>query len=154
MTNLMFEHDRIAAPDDAPKVHIIPFGLEDTVSYEGGTAKAPQATFRAAKEVELWDDELWKEPIRSFNEEIIETGPIAPTIEEGMGQLEGLVRKTLEAGAFPMTLGFASDAQYLHDTSWLRKRTSANPLDMGYYTPEVHEAAFALPAYIRKGLES
>ena len=105
MTNLMFEHDRIAAPEDAPRVHIIPFGLEDTVSYEGGTSKAPQAIFRAAKEVELWDDELWKEPIRSFNEEIIETGPIAPTIEEGMGQLEGLVRKTLEAGAFPMTLG-------------------------------------------------
>ena len=52
-----------------------------------------------------------------------------------------------------MTLGFASDAQYPHDASWLRKRTSANPLDMGYYTPEVHEAAFALPAYIRKGLE-
>ena len=105
MTNWMFEHDRIAAPEDAPRVHIIPFGLEDTVSYEGGTSKAPQAIFRAAKEVELWDDELWKEPIRSFNEEIVETGPIAPTIEEGMGQLEGLVRKTLEAGAFPMTLG-------------------------------------------------
>ncbi|NNU16739.1 agmatinase [Parvularcula sp. ZS-1/3] len=105
MTNLMFEHDRIAAPEDAPRVHIIPFGLEDTVSYEGGTAKAPEAIFRAAKEVELWDDELWREPIRSFNEEIIETGPIAKTIEEGMGQLEALVRKTLEAGAFPMTLG-------------------------------------------------
>lgn len=105
MTNLMFEHDRIAAPEDAPKVHIIPFGLEDTVSYEGGTAKAPQAIFRAAKEVELWDDELWKEPIRSFNEEIIETGPIAETIEEGMGQLAQLVQKTIDAGAFPMTLG-------------------------------------------------
>ncbi|MCQ8184186.1 agmatinase [Parvularcula sp. BGMRC 0090] len=101
----MFEHDRIPAPDDAPKVHIIPFGLEDTVSYEGGTAKAPQAIFRAAKEVELFDDELWQEPIRKFNEEIVETGPIAPTIEEGMGQLEDLVRKTLDAGAFPMTLG-------------------------------------------------
>jgi hypothetical protein len=45
MTNLMFEHDRIAAPDDAPRVHIIPFGLEDTVSYEGGTAKAPENSY-------------------------------------------------------------------------------------------------------------
>lgn len=52
-----------------------------------------------------------------------------------------------------MTLGFASDANYPHDATWLRRRTSANPLDMGYYTPEVHEAAFALPAYIRRGLE-
>ncbi|MEO1658357.1 MAG: agmatinase family protein [Pseudomonadota bacterium] len=102
---LMFEHDRIPAPDDAPKVHIIPFGLEDTVSYEGGTAKAPEAIFRAAKEVELWDDELWMEPIRHFNEEIVESGPIAETIEEGMGQLSGLVQRALDAGAFPMTLG-------------------------------------------------
>ncbi|MCQ8184185.1 polyamine aminopropyltransferase [Parvularcula maris] len=52
-----------------------------------------------------------------------------------------------------MTLGFASDAQYPHDETWLARRTSANPLEMGYYTPEVHAAAFALPAYIRKGLE-
>jgi agmatinase len=102
---LMFEHDRIPAPDDAPKVHIIPFGLEDTVSYEGGTSRAPEAVFRAAKEVELFDDELWKESIRSFQEEIIETGPIADTIEEGMGQLEKLVRQTMEAGAFPLTIG-------------------------------------------------
>ncbi|MEM9810204.1 MAG: agmatinase family protein [Pseudomonadota bacterium] len=101
----MFEHDRIPAPDNAPKVHIIPFGLEDTVSYEGGTAKAPQAIFRAAKEVELFDDELWKEPIRDFNEEIIDTGTIADTIEEGMGQLSGFVQQALDAGAFPLTLG-------------------------------------------------
>lgn len=105
MPNWMFEHDRIAAPDDAPRVHIIPFGLEDTVSYEGGTAKAPEAIFRAAKEVELFDDELWCEPIRRFNEEIVETGPIAETIEEGMGQLAALVQESLNAGAFPMTLG-------------------------------------------------
>jgi agmatinase len=105
MTNWMFEHDRIAAPADAPKVHIIPFGLEDTVSYEGGTAKAPQAVFRAAKEVELFDDEFWCEPIRRFNEEIVDTGTIAGTIEEGMGQLESFVRQAVEAGAFPLTIG-------------------------------------------------
>ncbi|MEE4208336.1 MAG: polyamine aminopropyltransferase, partial [Parvularcula sp.] len=52
-----------------------------------------------------------------------------------------------------MTLGFASDAQYPHDETWLARRISRNPMDMNYYTPEVHEASFALPAYIRKGLD-
>jgi spermidine synthase len=52
-----------------------------------------------------------------------------------------------------MTLGFASDAQYPHDETWLARRISKNPMEMRYYTPEVHEAAFALPAYIRAAIE-
>ncbi len=52
-----------------------------------------------------------------------------------------------------MTLGFASDAHYPHDATWLAKRMSANPLEFKYYNAEVHEAAFALPAYIRNALE-
>ena len=41
---------------------LIPFGLEQSVSYEGGTAQGPQAIIDCSPQLELFDDELWREP--------------------------------------------------------------------------------------------
>jgi len=40
------------------KVLIIPFGLENTVSYESGTKMGPKKIIKASHQVELFDDEL------------------------------------------------------------------------------------------------
>ncbi len=40
------------------KVVIIPFGLEKTVSYGGGTSKGPKEIIKASHQVELYDEEL------------------------------------------------------------------------------------------------
>lgn len=49
-----------------------------------------------------------------------------------------------------MAFGWATDDTQLRDISLeaLRRRYTAAQLDTRYYTPEVHQAAFALPGYI------
>ena len=40
------------------KVVIVPFGLEKTVSYGGGTRNGPKEIIKASHQVELYDEEL------------------------------------------------------------------------------------------------
>jgi spermidine synthase len=53
-----------------------------------------------------------------------------------------------------MTLGWASDALALRAVSLatLRRRFAAARLKTKYYTPDLHRAAFALPAFIQAEL--
>ena len=44
------------------KVIVVPFGLEKTVSYGGGTKNGPKEIIKASHQVELFDEELNKEP--------------------------------------------------------------------------------------------
>ena len=45
-------------------VVVIPFGLEKTVSYGSGTCKAPKKIIEASHQVELFDEDLNKEPYK------------------------------------------------------------------------------------------
>ena len=38
------------------KVIVVPFGLEKTVSYGGGTSKGPKEIIKASHQVELFDE--------------------------------------------------------------------------------------------------
>jgi len=46
----------------SPKVIVVPFGLEKTVSYGGGTKNGPKEIIKASHQVELFDEELNKHP--------------------------------------------------------------------------------------------
>ena len=46
------------------KVVIVPFGLEKTVSYGGGTKNGPKEIIKASHQVELYDEELNCEPYK------------------------------------------------------------------------------------------
>ena len=50
----------------AARAVAIPFGLEASVSYGGGTAAGPAAILAASHQLELYDDELGCEPYRSY----------------------------------------------------------------------------------------
>lgn len=51
----------------------------------------------------------------------------------------------------PMAMGWGTDGDARQiSTEVLRERVKAADLHLGYYTPEVHRAAFALPGYVRK----
>src|SRR5688572_21857827 len=52
-------------PDSARAV-IIPFGLEASVSYGSGTARGPAAILAASHQLELYDDELMREPYLDY----------------------------------------------------------------------------------------
>ena len=92
------------APEEA-KAWIIPFGLEASVSYSGGTKKGPQAIIEASRQVELFDDVFWSEAFRSYGVATMDTHAHGKDIAESLKDLDGLVDEALEAGKFPLVLG-------------------------------------------------
>lgn len=84
---------------------IIPFGLEESVSYGGGTAAGPEAILNASHQVELFDELFWKEAFRDYGVATMEPVAIAKKIPKALEQLDALVEETLAAGKFPLTLG-------------------------------------------------
>ena len=91
-------------PADAKAV-IIPFGLERTVSYGGGTANGPQAILDASGQLEMYDEELGCEAFRKYGVATLEPEKIAQGQEAALEQLSGIVQQVLDAGKFPMVLG-------------------------------------------------
>ena len=59
-----------------PKVIVVPFGLEKTVSYGGGTKNGPKEIIKASHQVELFDEELNKEPYKNIGIKTIKPFPI------------------------------------------------------------------------------
>lgn len=91
---------------DAARAVVIPFGLEASVSYGGGTAAGPQAMIDASHEVELFDDEFWCEPFRGYGVVTQKPATIpANDIPAALDMLETLTGDVLNAGKFPMIFG-------------------------------------------------
>ncbi|CFX33966.1 Agmatinase [Candidatus Filomicrobium marinum] len=86
---------------------VIPFGLEATVSYGSGTARGPAAILAASHQLELYDDELMRQPCDDFG--IATLKPPMIDLEKGpepaLDKLARIVEQTLEAGRFPFVLG-------------------------------------------------
>jgi agmatinase len=88
-----------------PKVCIIPFGLENSVSYGHGTAKGPAAILKASHQVELFDEELWCEPHRSYELFTRKAVRIKSKIPAALDQLEEIVAEEVASGKFPFVFG-------------------------------------------------
>ena len=84
---------------------VIPFGLEASVSYGGGTAAGPAAILRASHQLELYDEELGCEPYRRYGVAALREPAIARPITAALAQLQTLVEAVLAAGRFPFVLG-------------------------------------------------
>jgi len=87
------------------KVIIVPFGLEKTVSYGGGTKNGPKEIIKASHQVELFDEELNKEPYKEIGVKTLEPFPIEKKIEDALNQLSKINEKILAQNKFPMVLG-------------------------------------------------
>jgi len=85
---------------------IIPFGLEASVSYGGGTSEGPAAMIAASHEVELFDEDLWCEPVDHYGVVTLSEPEIDPSnISAALHELEALTTAVLAAGKFPLTFG-------------------------------------------------
>lgn len=84
---------------------IIPFGLEASVSYGGGTANGPKAMIQASHEVELFDEEFWTEPFRTIKPITLKEPVIEKDQEEALEQLADIVERVLADGKFPFVFG-------------------------------------------------
>ena len=86
-------------------VVVIPFGLEKTVSYGGGTSKGPKEIIRASHQVELFDEDLDKEPYKHIGIKTLKPFPIKKNMADALKQIENINKILLDKKKFPLTLG-------------------------------------------------
>ena len=87
------------------KVIIVPFGLEKTVSYGGGTNKGPKEIIKASHQVELYDEELNCEPYRKIGIKTLKPFKIPKNINDALKKMSNINEKILNKNIFPMTFG-------------------------------------------------
>ncbi len=94
-----------AIKDLDPQVIVVPFGLEKTVSYGGGTKNGPKEIIKASHQVELFDEELNKEPYKEIGIKTLKPFPIKNKITIALDQLSKINEDILSEGKFPLVLG-------------------------------------------------
>ena len=87
------------------KVVVIPFGLEKTVSYGGGTKNGPKEIIKASHQVELYDEELNCEPYKKIGIKTLKPFKIDKNIKKALKKISDINEKILDKKLFPMTFG-------------------------------------------------
>ena len=88
-----------------PQVIVVPFGLEKTVSYGGGTKNGPKEIIKASHQVELFDEELNKEPYKEIGIKTLKPFSIKNKIESALDQLSKINEDILLSDKFPLVFG-------------------------------------------------
>ncbi|GHA84544.1 agmatinase [Algimonas arctica] len=102
---LGLEGDLVKSYEEAGAV-VIPFGLEASVSYGGGTHAGPAAMIAASHEVELFDESFWCEPVERYGVVTAREPVINNTnIPAALDVLESMTRAVLDDGKFPIVFG-------------------------------------------------
>tara|TARA_B100000579_G_scaffold347253_1_gene300270 strand:+ start:878 stop:1825 length:948 start_codon:yes stop_codon:yes gene_type:complete len=87
------------------KAIVVPFGLEKTVSYGGGTKNGPKEIIKASHQVELYDEELKCEPFKKIGIKTLKPFQINKNINKAINQIADINKKILDSKLFPITLG-------------------------------------------------
>ncbi len=87
------------------KVVVVPFGLEKTVSYGGGTKNGPKEIIKASHQVELFDEELKKEPYKEIGIKTLKPFPIKNKISSALNQLSKINEEIILKNKFPIIFG-------------------------------------------------
>ena len=87
------------------KVVVVPFGLEKTVSYGGGTKNGPKEIIKASHQVELYDEELNCEPFKKIGIKTLKFFKIDKNIKKALKKIADINKELLAKKLFPMTLG-------------------------------------------------
>ena len=87
------------------KAIVVPFGLEKTVSYGGGTKNGPKEIIKASHQVELYDEELNCEPYKKIGIKTLKPFKIDKNINKALKKMSRINEKILNNKIFPLTLG-------------------------------------------------
>ena len=87
------------------KVVVVPFGLEKTVSYGGGTRNGPKEIIKASHQVELYDEELNCEPYKKIGIKTLKPFKIDKNIKKALSKMSKINEEILNKKLFPMTFG-------------------------------------------------
>jgi agmatinase len=94
-----------AEQSKSPQVIVVPFGLEKTVSYGGGTKNGPKEIIKASHQVELFDEELNKEPYKDIGIKTLKPFSIKNKIKSALDQLSKINEDILSSEKFPLVFG-------------------------------------------------
>ena len=94
-----------AINNNASKVVVVPFGLEKTVSYGSGTKNGPKEIIKASHQVELFDEELNKEPYQEIGIQTLKPFKIKSKLKDALDQISDINKKILSEKKFPLVLG-------------------------------------------------
>ena len=89
----------------SPQVIVVPFGLEKTVSCGGGTKNGPKEIIKASHQVELFDEELNKEPYKEIGIKTLKPFLIKNKIKSALDQLSKINEEILSSDKFPLVFG-------------------------------------------------
>ena len=87
------------------KVIVVPFGLEKTVSYGGGTKNGPKEIIKASHQVELYDEELNCEAYKKIGIKTLKPFKIDKNIKKALNKMSKINEEILDKKLFPMTFG-------------------------------------------------
>ena len=87
------------------KVVVVPFGLEKTVSYGGGTKNGPKEIIKASHQVELYDEELNCEPYKTIGIKTLKPFKIDKNIKKALKKMSNINKEILSKKLFSMTFG-------------------------------------------------
>jgi len=87
------------------KVVVVPFGLEKTVSYGGGTKNGPKEIIKASHQVELYDEELNYEPHKKIGIKTLKPFKIDKNINKALKKISFINENILNKKKFPLVLG-------------------------------------------------
>jgi len=87
------------------KVIVVPFGLEKTVSYGGGTKNGPKEIIKASHQVELYDEELNCEPYKKIGIKTLKPFKIDKNIKKALNKISKINEEILNKKIFPITFG-------------------------------------------------
>ena len=87
------------------KVVVVPFGLEKTVSYGGGTRNGPKEIIKASHQVELYDEELHCEPYKKIGIKTLKPFKIDKDIKKALKKMSDINEEILSKKLFPITFG-------------------------------------------------
>ena len=87
------------------KVVVVPFGLEKTVSYGGGTKNGPKEIIKASHQVELYDEEFNCEPYKKIGIKTLKPFKIDKNIKKALNKMSKINQEILDKNLFPITFG-------------------------------------------------
>ena len=82
---------------------VVPFGLEKTVSYGGGTKNGPREIIKASHQVELYDEELKCEPYKKIGIKTLKPFKIDRNINKALSKMSK-IKQTMVIPLWPLPL--------------------------------------------------
>jgi Arginase/agmatinase/formimionoglutamate hydrolase, arginase family len=90
---------------DNYQVIIVPYPLENSVSYGTGTKKGPSEIILASHQLELYDEDLKYEPVKKIGIRTLKVKQKLGNSINAISNLEKIIDSVLDISKFPLILG-------------------------------------------------